>query len=96
MENKLYAVKSLVPNVNYTDVMTDPELAMVYRWAKCGDMQYMSLDAIKAMYANYPNYRSWVLPVDTEALIALGIKLDEAERIKAAAEKMNKRRVVIQ
>ena len=92
MGNKLYPVKSLVENVTYTDTITDPELAMLYRWERRGDVQYMSIAAIKAMYANHPNYRNWVLPDDNEALTALGMTLDDAERIKAAADKGNRKR----
>lgn len=91
MENKLFPVKSLVPSVNYSDTISDPELATVYHWDKRGDVQYMSIRTIQIMYGNHPNYRNWVLPDDNEALTALGMTRADYDRIKAAADKASRK-----
>lgn len=91
MENKLYSVRALVAGIHYTDIYSDPDVPERYIWEQVGDIQHMSLNQIKIMYGNHPNYWNWVLPDDNEALTALGMTRADYDRIKAAADKANRK-----
>lgn len=82
-------VHNLVSNVTYTLPDTDYPETLI--WKKVGEVNEMTLEQIKTMFALHPEYKNWLMPSD-DAVKQLSLE-EHYENAQRKAQMENKNRI---
>lgn len=82
-------VHNLVSNVTYT--LPDADYPETLIWKKVGEVNEMTLEQIKTMFALHPEYKNWLMPSDN-AVKQLSLE-DHYEISQRKAQMENKNRI---
>ena len=60
--NTMIPVHNIIPNVTYT--LPDADFPETLVWKKVGEVNEMTMEQIKIMFALHPEYKNWLMPSD--------------------------------